>query len=196
MKDNTKTWSVITTRKDKELSASYGSINSSRTRIQSLLLGTEEVEKSDLLYLLWFTYNLVWGDTEATNEHIICNRILDLKDTASALLDSALLPPFYPPHLMEQSMLLSIIYAGKTGTDPSVIYGSVLQSLRDTRASVKKSGKHDLQAKINMITDYINHPDMTLQQCAEKYGISEQTISRWQKELLEQGLVAPASAAK
>ena len=190
IKDNTKTWSVITTRKDKELSASYGSINSSRTRIQSLLLGTEEVEKSDLLYLLWFTYNLVWGDTEATNEHIICNRILDLKDTASALLDSALLPPFYPPHLMEQSMLLSIIYAGKTGTDPSLVYGSVLQSLRDTRSGGTRTKKRSLEEQIDIITQYRKaKSEMTLKACAHIYGVSEQTISRWQKDLIAQGLI-------
>lgn len=188
VKDNTKPWSVITTRKDKELSVSYGSVNSSRTRIQSLLMGTEEVEKGDLLYLLWFTFNLAWSDTEVTDQNVIYNRIFDLKDAAAAFLDSALLPPFYPPHLMEQSMLLSIIYAGKTGTDPSVIYGSVLQSLRDTRTSGKKSGKHTLEEQIDIITHYRNaEPRITLKQCALLYGISEQTISRWQKELIEKG---------
>lgn len=196
MKDNTKTWSVITTRNDKELSVSYGAVNSSRTRIQSLLLGTEEVEKGDLLYLLWFTFNLVWGDRETTNPNVLYDRIFDLKDAADAFLGNALLPPFYPPHLMEQSMLLSIIYAGKTGTDPSVIYGTVLQSLRDTRAGGKKAGKHTHQEKIRIITDYIAHPDMTLKQCAEKYGISEQTISRWQKELIEMGCIDPNNAAE
>lgn len=197
VKDNTKTWSVITTRKDRELSVSYGAVNSSRTRIQSLLLGKEEVEKGDLLYLLWFTFNLAWSDTEATSQNTIYNRIFDLKDAAAAILDSALLPPFYPPHLMEQSMLLSIIYAGKTGTDPSVVYGAVLQSLRDTRAGGKKSGKHTLQEQIDIIIHYRNaEPEMTLKQCALIYGISEQTISRWQKELLEKGLIAGNSAAQ
>lgn len=188
VKDNTKTWSVITTRKDKELSASYGSVNSSRTRIQELLLGTQEVEKADLLYLLWFTFNLAWSDSETTNRHVIYDRVFDLKDAAVAFLESALLPPFYPPHLIEQSMLLSIIYAGKTGTDPSVIYGSMLQSLRYTRAAGKKSGKHTLEEQINIITHYRNaSPKISLKQCALLYGISEQTISRWQKELIENG---------
>lgn len=189
MKDNTKTWSVVTTRKDKELSVSYGTVNSSRTRIQSLLLGIEEVEKSDLLYLLWFTCNLVWSDTATTDKNIIYDRIFDLKEAASAFLNNALLPPFYPPHLVEQSMLLSIIYAGKTGTDPAVIYGSVLQSLRDTRARGKKSGKHTLQDKLAIINDYREHAKMTLNQCAEKYRVSEQSLSRWQKELIEAGLI-------
>lgn len=187
VKDNTKTWSVITTRKDKELSVSYGSINSSRTRIQSLLRGTEEVEKGDLLYLLWFVFNLVWSDSGTTSNNVVYDRIFDLKDIANAFLEQALLPPFYPPHLMEQSMLLSIIYAGKTGTDPSVIYGTVLRSLRDTRAAGKKAGKHTLQEKLEIISDYRAYPDMSLKQCATKYGISEQTISRWQKELIEEG---------
>ena len=190
LKDNTKAWSMVTLRQDKELSVSYGTVNSSRNRIQSLLTGKEEVEKGDLLYLLWYTFNLAWGDTEATEPGVIYDRIFDLKDAAAALLENALLPPFYPPHLMEQSMLLSIIYAGKTGTDPSVVYGAVQQSLRSTRNSAKKSGKHSLQEQIEIITHYRNpESPMTLKQCSLLYGISEQTISRWQKELLEKGLV-------
>lgn len=190
MKDNTKAWSVVTLRQDKELSVSYGTVNSSRSRIQSLLLGREEVEKGDLLYLLWFTFNLIWGDSGKTEQGVIYDRIFDLKDAAAALLESALLPPFYPPHLMEQSMLLSVIYAGKTGTDPAAVYGTVQQSLRSTRNAGKKSGKHSLQEQIDIIRHYRDpESGMTLKQCSLLYGISEQTISRWQKELTEKGLI-------
>lgn len=132
-KDSTQAWSVITLRKDGELSSSYGAVNASRTRIMSLLRGEEEVEKGDLLYLLWYVLNLSWAYTPAEDPNTLCCRIFDLKDISACLLEKALLPPFYPPHLMEQSMLLSIIYGGKTGTDPTVIYDVMLRSVKGSR---------------------------------------------------------------
>ena len=131
--DNTHAWSVVTIRKDRELSSSYGLINSGRTRIQQLLMGEAEVEKSDLLYLLWFTLDLSWGDMPVDDPGIIYCRIFDLKDAAYALLTAALLPDFYPPHLLEQSMMLSVILGAKLKTDPSVVYASVLQTVKKTR---------------------------------------------------------------
>ena len=188
-RDSTKVWSVITLRKDRELSASYGAVNTSRNRIQSLLYGDSQVEKGDILYLLWYTLNIAWEDAGAVDAGTICNRVFDLKDAAAALLKSALLPPFYPPHLMEQSMLLSIIYAGKQGTDPAVVYGTLLESLRETRARDSGSKKHTLSEQIEIITHYRQSKDMTLKQCALLYGVSEQTLSRWQADLLRQGLI-------
>jgi len=187
VKDNTLAWSVITTRKDGELSASYGAVNSSRTRIQSLLMGNEDVEKGDLLYLLWFTLNLSWADSPADDPEIMYCRIFDLKDASAPLLEKALLPPFYPPHLMEQSMLLSIIYGGKIGTDPAIIYGSLLESVKESRVRESGSNKHTLQEKIDIVNQYRN--GMTLKQCAALYGISEKTLSQWQKDLIKQGYI-------
>lgn len=193
VKDNTTLWSVITLRKDRTLSASYGAINSSRTRIQSLLMGTEEVEKGDLLYLLWFTCNLAWGDARQPDANMLYNRIFDLKDAAAALLEAALLPPFYPPHLLEQSMLLSIICAGKTGTDPAAVYGTLLQSAKGTRTRETGSRKHTPEEKLEIVRHYRDASDpakkMTLKECALLYGISEKTLSQWQKELEDQGLI-------
>ena len=87
-------------------------------------------------------------------------------------------------------MLLSIIYAGKTGTDPSLVYGSVLQSLRDTRSGGTRTKKRSLEEQIDIITQYRKaKSEMTLKACAHIYGVSEQTISRWQKDLIAQGLI-------
>lgn len=187
-RDNTTMWSVITTRPDRDLSVSSGVVNSGRKRILSLLMGEEAVEKGDLLYLLWYTLNLDWSDSFDTDPDVTSKRIFDLKDAAAVLLDSAMLPPFYPPHLMEQSMLLSIIYAGKTGTDPGVVYGSVLQSVRKSRERSAGSRRHTLQEKIDIITHY-RDAGMTLKECALLYGVSEKTISQWQKKLLADGLI-------
>lgn len=184
-KDSTQSWSVITTRKDGVISSSYGAVNSSRSRIQSLLMGDENVEKGDLLYLLWFTMNLTWFDNPPEDSDTLCCRVLDLKDLADELLQIALLPPFYPPHLMEQSMLLSIVHGGKTGTDPAIVYSSVLEFLKESRVRRGGSGKHTLQEKIAIVNQH--RSGMTLKQCALVNGISEKTLSQWQKELIAQG---------
>lgn len=185
IKDNPRAWSVITTRSDGALSASYGTVNSSRTRIQSLLLGDEEVEKGDILYLIWFVFTMVWADSPADNPDTLYCRIFDLKDASVPILEKALLPTFYPPHLMEQSMLLSIIYGGKTGTDPAVVYGSLLQSLKETRNRDSGARKHTLEERLEIVRQH--RAGMTLKQCAMLNGISEKTLSSWQKELVDQG---------
>lgn len=185
IKDNTQAWSVITTRSDGALSASYGAVNSSRTRIQSLIMGDEEVEKGDILYLIWFLFTMVWADSPADDPDTLYCRIFDLKDAAVPILEKALLPPFYPPHLMEQSMLLSIIYGGKTGTDPAIVYGSLLQSLKETRNRDAGARKHTLEERLEIVRQHRN--GLTLKQCAILNGISEKTLSQWQKELMDKG---------
>lgn len=184
-KDNTQAWSVITTRSDGVLSASYGAVNSSRTRIQSLIMGDEEVEKGDILYLVWFLFTMVWADSPADDPDTLYCRIFDLKDASVPILETALLPPFYPPHLMEQSMLLSIIYGGKTGTDPAIVYGSLLQSLKETRNRDSGARKHTLEERLEIVRQH--RSGLTLKQCAALYGISEKTLSQWQKELMDKG---------
>lgn len=200
--DSTKPWSVINLNKDKKVSVSSGLVNTGRvkalddqdpgqTRIFNLLMGTIEVEKGDILFLLWYIYNDVYEDSNETDANVLYDRIFDLKEAADALLKSALCPVFYVPHLMEQSMLLSIVYGGKTGIDPAKVYGTVIQSLRETKA--KRLSQHE---KLNIINDYRSDPQMTLKDCAEKYGTSVKNISRWQKELTDAGLIDTADTTK
>ena len=200
--DSTKPWSEINIDKDKKVSVSSGLVNTGRvksnddqdcgqTRIFNLLMGTSEVEKGDVLYLLWYICNIVYAGSNETDTNVLYDRIFDLKEAADALLTAALLPEFYIPHLMEQSMLLSIVYGGKTGIDPAEIYGSVIQSLRETRAK-----RLTLQEKLNIINDYRSDPQMTLKECAEKYGTSVKNISRWQKELIDAKLIAADDTTK
>lgn len=200
--DSTKPWSVINIGKDKKMSVSSGLVNTGRiksletqnsaqTRIFNLLMGTSEVEKGDILYLLWYICNVVYADSNETNSTTVYDRIFDLKEAADALLSAALLPNFYVPHLMEQSMLLSIVYGGKTGIDPAEVYGTVIQSLRETRAK-----RITQQEKLAIINDYRSDPQMTLKECAEKYGTSVKNISRWQKELIDAKLIAVDDTTK
>ncbi len=187
--DNTDAWSVPTIRKDGALSASYGVVNESRTRIQSLLAGQAQVEKGDMLYLLWYTLNIIWYGANQPDADTLYCRILDLKDASHLILQAAGLAPFYPAHLLEYTMLLSIICAGKEAYTPTEVYEQVLQSLKQSRDRKAGSKKHGLPEKIQIVTSYI-HSDMTLEQCAAVHHISPKTLSSWQQELLEKGLVS------
>ena len=46
---------------------------------------------------------------------------------------------------------------------------------------------YDKQFKLDAIEYYLNHKDLGLQGCASNLGISQQTLSRWKKELQSTG---------
>ena len=46
---------------------------------------------------------------------------------------------------------------------------------------------YDKQFKLEAVQYYHEHKDLGLQCCASNLGISQQTLSRWQKELRETG---------
>ena len=46
---------------------------------------------------------------------------------------------------------------------------------------------YDKQFKLDAIEYYLNHKDLCLQGCASNLGISQQTLSRWKKELQSTG---------
>lgn len=135
--DNTKAWHVLTTLSDGSPTAAGSILNASRDRMAQILFGQLQVEKCDMLYLFWFITNLVWQCNDDDDIQVE-ERIKDFIGMASELLKDALLPDFYLPHLMEQSMLLSIAYGAKTGDDASVIYEYMLQSLTKKRNRKKK----------------------------------------------------------
>lgn len=195
-KDAAKRWSVVTVLPDGSLSVSGGIINSSRTRVFELLYGLAEVEKLDMLYLLWFALGSQWTEppvdasgkmTRNTSENdILYCRIFDLKDAASIILQAAGLPDFYPPHLVESSMLLSTIYSEKTHRNPTEIYGDILDSLRKKRNRQAGSKKHTPEEKLEIVLQYQNST-LTLDECAERYKISPKSLSRWQAEFRSAG---------
>lgn len=173
-----------------------GVVNSNPDRLLELLTGKEEVEKSDMLLLFWFTANVTWQfNADSVSSEALTYRLMDFMDCANALLQSALLPEFYVPHILERSMLLSIV-RGADAEDPSVVYANILLSLvrerneqKSARGEKRTFEKHDESFKIMVIEDYRAHPEMTLAECAAKYGVSDQSISLWQKKFLAQGKV-------
>lgn len=58
---------------------------------------------------------------------------------ADECLNRALLPKFYPPHLLEQSMMMSLGYAGRNQQDPSAVYFAIFEAVKGKKK--KKGGK-------------------------------------------------------
>lgn len=114
-------------------------------RISEILQDNAEVQKSDMLYLVWFIAYHCWalGDwalgKEQHNVDEVTSRIQEFCDICEDCLESSGLPAFYPPHLMEQVMLMSIAYAYSSRTskrlEPQLVYGRICQLLyeRNTR---------------------------------------------------------------
>ena len=187
--DNTKSWHVLSVKQDCTLSAAGGTVNSGRTRVADILSGKVQAEKGDMLYLLWFTANLAWEISDIPDTNGLCCRILDFMETAKNLLSASLLPDFYPPHPIEQSMLLSIVNGRTEGNEPAFVYEHMLQSLKKTRERQPGSRKHDKAFKIQVVSHYRAHPELSLTDCALLFEISPKTLSAWQKDLLEKGLI-------
>lgn len=139
-------WRTVRIKQDGKISVNDGK-KASRSRVRDILYGkVERVEKNDLLFLLWFTSNLCWLDGKsALSPDEISNRLNDFIDASELCLNAAGLPGFYPPHLVEQSMMLSIIYAFKSDEqyNPAEVYEDICQSVIERRISRKKKNEED-----------------------------------------------------
>ena len=130
--DKAKVWHIIQVLTDGKMTIN-GGVNASRTRVRDILSGKiTRIEKSDMQYLLWFISNLCWFDTgDSIAPEIISNRLSDFIDASELCLNAAWLPAFYPPHLMEQSMMLSIVcaFSGEEICDPAETYEFICSSI-------------------------------------------------------------------
>ncbi len=117
-----------------------GRPDASRSRVQDLLTGDAQVEKGDMLHLLWYGFNLCWDRHPIPDDmyELQCS-LADFIETAEFVLDAALLPAFYPPHIMEQSMMLSIISSVEDTGVPAYNYAELCESLIRPRDRKKKS---------------------------------------------------------
>lgn len=160
--DLTKAMHTLDTRNDSSLTIN-GGISASRTRVHDVLFGKTTIgkdketkkplyedniliEKSDMLILLWLISNQCWfqGKSNPTSRELI-TRLFDFIDVAENCLDKAGLPQFYPAHLVEQSMMLSIIYAyaGSEECDPAEVYEQICSSVIEKRARNTNKRKTD-----------------------------------------------------
>ena len=180
--DRTQSWQVIMARKDGELSSS-GGISNGRDRIGKLLKGEEQVEKGDLLYLIWFVCNMLW--CEDFSEAIGAQRFWDFKELCDNYLAFALLPAFYPPHPIERSMLLSLSIGTKCEDAVSSIYENFLFSQRvNNRRDRKQKNVENQPGKdmLELLEEYDRQSNKKSQTVfAEEKSISEKTLSAWLK---------------
>lgn len=129
-----KAWRTVTVTK-----TGIPRISTSGERMCGLLTGEILMEKGDMLHLLWYGFCLCWMKYPITEDASdLFNNLADFLDTARLVLDAALLPEFYPPHLMERSMLLAIVTSCMDGTgEPAFAYAEICESLIDSRSSEK-----------------------------------------------------------
>lgn len=134
--DRAKAWRMVSSNKNgMPRLIMAGRPDAGRSRVKDLLRGEYQVEKGDLLHMLWFGFNLCWNEFPISQDaNGLFNNLADFIETAEIILDAALLPAFYPPHLLEQSMMLSIIVAcaDETGV-PAFAYAELCESLIKAR---------------------------------------------------------------
>lgn len=181
--DRTQSWHVLTVRRDGKLSSSWGEVNG-RNRVEKLLEGEEQVEKGDLLYLLWFVCNMLWR--EDFSEAIGAQRFWDFKELCDNYLTFALLPAFYPPHPIERSMLLSLIIGSKNEDALAAeVYDIFLFSQRANNRRDRKQKNVENQPGKDMLAlleEYDRQSNEKSQTAfAEEKAISEKTLSAWLK---------------
>lgn len=144
--DSIKAWGGIRVGNDNSFTITWRFGNDGRTRVRDLLIGHCDpkkedniqpygVQKEDMLYLLWVFANIYWSYEPIIRKQSIKDRMDDFINAADAVLTGALLPPFYIPHVLEQSMLRSIIYAGVVTRDGRP-YQSPAQNYQDAREEI------------------------------------------------------------
>lgn len=129
--DRAKAWRTVSSdEKGVPCLIMAGRPDASRSRVQELLTGTQRVEKGDMLHLLWYGFNLCWeANPIFANMSDLQWNLADFTETAQEVLDAALLPAFYPPHMMEQSMMLSIVISAEEGGVPADNYAVLCETL-------------------------------------------------------------------
>lgn len=220
---------TFTDVKDKYREKAWGaiSVNSNKTpsrsqsNLKKVLMGETSPQKDDVLYLLWFLLNRSWT-LPASSEAVpgkrrdilppktIFNRMADFMDISKDTLEAALLPAFYPPHLMEQSMMLTIAATSDNAIrTPAETYEEICKSLIVPRKKADEppdkpaapdplpkkhsdphakplTKKEKEKKKMSVVEDYLqNQKTQTLKVCAEKNGISVQTLINWKNKYLK-----------
>lgn len=162
----------------------------SRRRMQELLMDREKPKKSDILMLLWLAANLYWtGMPElAQSREIFMD---DFLAAAARLLDAALLPEFYPPCVLEQTLLLSIALGTEERT-PAEVYETLCRNLSQKGEAKKTAGAtRKTAAQREEILAYFEtyckeHPEKTRtackKDCAGQFHIGVRSLENYLKD--------------
>ena len=91
-------------------------------RIPELLKGKIQVEKADMLFMVWLVCSMFWENTE---EGTLSQKIWGYIDSADAVLEEAHLPQFYAPHILERTFILSFCLIGLESDNDEIMYGGL-----------------------------------------------------------------------
>ena len=113
------------------------------SRIPLLLSGEEAVTKADLLFLLWSICDLSWMAWGQDTEDFLYERLAGFWSLAEELLDKAMLPPLYAPHLLERGFLYAICAEDPGGGSPFELYEELSAYALPARWSRRRVKKVD-----------------------------------------------------
>ncbi len=179
-------WSILSTKENGEPTATSG-VSSKNGRVEQILAGMIQPEKADVLFLIWFVLNKLWSWTENDSAEDIFYKLADLMDVSDQYLSRMLLPEFYPPHVLEQSLLLSIVSSSENQT-PVEIYERICASLFAVKNKTSGARKHTTEEKLSAVREYLDNPK-NMKRICEKYQCSNKSIYGWQKSLEKKGLI-------
>lgn len=112
-------------------------------QIVTLLKGDAFVKKADLLFIIWLICDIYWANLSVSGLKSSFNdRMQDFLNFSEDMLQAAHLPEFYVPHLLEQSMLMSICSKclssmGET-MEPYEVYQEICEIYAPRRKRKKK----------------------------------------------------------
>lgn len=156
----------------------------SKERITQILMDQLVPTKSDLLYMLWFVAEDDWiGNVQNAAERTkLMNNFLS---AAEALLKAAYLPEFYPPNILEETMLLSLALGGGDRM-PAQVYESICAAFKVVKKAAKKKAKKKTTEEKREIVAYyyaLQEEHRSKKECkmlcAEHYGISVKTVESY-----------------
>jgi len=157
----------------------------SKKRIVDILMDRVSPHKSDLLYLLWIAANSYWMGASASVDEKV--QFLDqFLAAASYLLDAAFLPKFYPPNVLEETMMLALALADDMHT-PATVYEGICSTFTNQGEGLRPEGvKNKTSEEKREIAKYYyehlsNYPvrgakGACKKVCAEKFKVGEASV--------------------
>lgn len=140
-------------------------------------------QKSDILYLLWFIEDMCWSIDEEKTPDRIFNQIADMLDIARECLQITMLPDFYPPHVLEQAMFLSVIGL-QDGQSPNEVYEDICKGVNGTK--VKEKGvKHKAKAQKGEIVKQLIGTGIEIKDLSELCGVSDKSLYAWRDDIIQ-----------
>lgn len=102
-------------------------------RVAEILMGDMPVEKADMLYVIWYIAFQCWAYGDIHSADLVSAKMKEFCRMAEDCLSSAGLPDFYPAHLMEQALLLSVALAYTPEDsrifEPQRVYGLLVEAV-------------------------------------------------------------------